>query len=424
MLSARALACGGLSLLACLFTAAVGKALPNTHAPAISTWDPRASSVVLGLGGGVTGAGSFAFKSYNANFSSSSGILSAQFGVHYVTFRNSDGAELARGVSAGGVALISLPLTPRYENLVPRTSFAFYIGGVPTALISGQLNYISVPLVLGMGLPYSPIPQLTLTPWVELSPGLNFDTHIEAVATNEAIASAMDGTLTRDEVEDLVREGLQIERNTTLGKRAGLSIAGHLGERVDLDVDWMLGAGHGGAMSLAAALVVRWDELVPSSTHAREEEDEDCNAIAARYHRQCPLRRPASAAPSSAAPVRSQPIAPSSASSGARRHVSPVRTNATHAPRQAPATPGHSPNSVPTSPAYSGGGAVAPQPLPWAAPPPAPQPSAQPAPPPAQGTTAKKPAPTAPSAPQPAPVPARPQPNELPPLQAAPPRTP
>jgi hypothetical protein len=421
----RAFAFGCLALLATLSTALVGHALPNTHGPAISTWDPRGSSVVFGLGGGVTGDGSFAFKSYNANFSSSSGVLSAQFGVHYVTFRNRDGAELARGASAGGVALINLPLTPRYENLLPRTSFAFYVGGVPTALISGQLNYISVPLVLGMGLPYSPIPQLTLTPWVELSPGLNFDTHIEAVATNDAIQSAMDGTLTRDEVEDLVRDGLQIERRTTLGKRAGLSIAGHLGERVDIDVDWMLGAGHGGAMSLAAALVVRWDTLVPAVAHERVDEDEDCDAIAARYHRHCPLRRPASAAPAAAgtaapASTHGQPL--HRGASGARHSISPAHATGTraHPPTAAP-RPAPTPAAVPTG---SGSAPVAPQaappppqtatqPLPWAAPPPA----AQPAP----SATPKKPAPSAPPA---APAPASPKLNELPPLQAAPPRTP
>jgi hypothetical protein len=396
---------------ALLSLATASHARPNTHAPAISTWDPRASSVVVGLGGAVSGDGAFAFKSYNANFSSSDGILSAQFGVHYVTFKDSDTAALARGVSAGGVALISLPLTPRFENGVPGTSFAFYVGGVPTAVFSGQLNYISVPLVLGVGLPYSPIEELTLRPWVELSPGLNFDTRIEAVATSEAVQSAMDGTLTRDEVEDLVKQGLKIDRETSVGKRVGISASGHLGERVDIDVNWMLGAGHAGAMSLGASLVVRWDAMVGVSSARREEEDEDCDAIARRYHQHCPLRRPASApaAPSGAAPVPSRVSPPSRRAPDARGRVSPMRPNAVRSRDSrwapAPATPARSPSAAPAS-----------DPAQRAAP--APQPAPQPRP----SATQKKAAPQA--TPQPTPAPARPKPDALPPLQAAPPRSP
>src|SRR5690606_21342887 len=138
-------------------------------------------------------------------------ILSAQFGAHYVTFEQDAAAPLARGVSAGGVALISLPLASRFDNGVPKSSFAFYIGGVPTAMFSGRLNFISVPLVLGVGLPFSPSPYVTFRPWVELSPGLNFDTRIDEVPARAAIQAAMDGTLTRDEVEDLIEEGLNIQ---------------------------------------------------------------------------------------------------------------------------------------------------------------------------------------------------------------------
>ena len=38
------------------------------------------------------------------------------------------------------------------------------MGGVPTALFSGQLNFISVPLVLGVGIPFSPAPWLSIQP--------------------------------------------------------------------------------------------------------------------------------------------------------------------------------------------------------------------------------------------------------------------
>jgi hypothetical protein len=391
-------------------------ARPNTHAPAISTWDPRASSVVFGLGRAVSGDGAFTFTSYNANFSSTNGVLSAQFGVHYTTFKDTDDGPTARGVSAGGVALISLPLSSRFENGVPGSSFAFYIGGVPTALISGQLNFISVPLVLGVGVPFSPSPYVTFRPWVELSPGLNFDTRIQAVSTDSAIQAAMDGTLTRAEVEALVEEGLDIQRATTVGKRAGLSIGVHLGERVDFDANLMLGAGHPGALSLGAGLVLRWDAMVHElddgadrerreRTLLEEEEAEDCAALAARYHRTCRLRR----APT---PERGPAHAPGS-------------------PRVRPATPQRR-----TAPAPAGAPrARAPMVTPRAAPPRAPAAGPRPSPPsprgnvrPTAGSTApattKKPAPTAPATPGTTPPAASPKPDALPPLQAAPPRTP
>jgi len=391
------------ALVLCLLLPGVAAARPNTHAPAVSTWDPRASSVVAGLGRAVSGEGSFSFTSYNANFSSTNGVLSAQFGVHYVTFGSSRDAVVARGVSAGGVALISLPLASRYENGVPKSSFAFYIGGVPTAMFSGQLNFISVPLVLGVGLPLSPSPYVTFRPWVELSPGLNFDTRIDAISTSAAVQAAMDGTLTRDEVEDLVEEGLNIERETTVGKRAGLSLAVHLGERVDIDGNLMLGAGRPGALSLGAALVFRWDAMVHNLDRAdrRDAEPESCVEIAARYHRQCPLRRePGRATPRSrSAPDPRRRAQPSS--SGAVRPPAPYRTPAPlTAPRVAPPVTSPAPGEAPapaTAPAPTSGSSSTKKPASSAAP----APSA---------------APSAPST--------RPKPGELPPLQAAPPRTP
>ena len=405
---------GALSLGFCLLVSARAAAKPNTHAPAISTWDARASSVVAGLGRAVSGEGAFSFTSYNANFSSTNGVLSAQFGVHYMTFTSDASAPVARGVSASGVALISLPLASRYENGVPRSSFAFYIGGVPTAMFSGQLNFISVPLVLGVGLPISPSPVVTFRPWVELSPGLNFDTRIDAVSTEAAIQAAMDGNLTREEVEDLVEEGLNIQRETTVGKRAGLSASVHLGERVDIDGNVMLGAGHAGALSLGAALVFRWDAMVHEldrSARRDDDGDESCAQLAARYHRQCRLRRdPGRAAPSrrsGADPRRRREPAPAS---GELRSRDSYRTPPGSAPRVAP------PAEFPRI-ATPGAGS--------------PPPSAAPAPAAPAGSTSapatKKAAPSSPPAASPAPSPpavTRPKPGELPPLQAAPPRTP
>jgi hypothetical protein len=364
--------------------AASAFALPNTHAPAISTWDARASSVVLGYGHSLGGAGDFTRLTYSANFSSSSGVLSAQFGVHYLTYRDHDDSVLARGFSAGGVALFNFPLGERFANGVPRSSFDFYVGGVPTALFSGQLNFISVPLVLGVGIPFSPAPWLSLQPWAELSPGLNFDTRIQEVSTTDAVQAAMDGTLTRSEVEDLVDQGLKITEETTLGTRAGVSITGHLGERVDLNVDFALGAQRHGSASLGAALVVRWDALVVGNEKPPQAEAEATRAVPpACAAWQVGLQRCVASPPSVPSSVPPANRAPAAGTrSGARRSAAPQS-----APRQRPA-------------------ALPPAPVPATAAPAAPS------------APRKKTAAPAGTAPSPAPA----APGALPPLQAAPPR--
>jgi hypothetical protein len=249
-----------------------------------------------------------------------------------------------------------------------------------------------VPLVLGVGVPFSPTPYITFRPWLELSPGLNFDTRInvDAVSTQDAIQSAMDGTLTEDEVRDLVEQGLEIQRETTLGRRAGLSFSAHLGKRVDFDLNLMLGAGRPSALSFGAALVVRWDTLVHELEHDGDGHlagEESCAAVAARYHRSCSGKRP-----------RTNPAG------------RPPASNPASDPRRRTPQPRVSP------------GAVAPV-VSESAPPSAPRPSPPSAAPSAPGSTsarsaAKKP----PSAPAPAPVP--PKTDALPPLQAAPPRLP
>jgi hypothetical protein len=389
-------ASGLLALATSGLSAAPAVARPNTHAPAISTWDARASSVVLGYGSSLGGAGEFTRLTYSANFSSTSGVLSAQFGVHYLTYRDHEDSVLARGVSAGGVALFNFPLAERFGNGVPRSSFDFYVGGVPTALISGQLNFISVPLVIGVGVPVSPTPWLSIEPWAELSPGLNFDTRIEAVSTASAVQSAMDGTLTRAEVEDLVDEGLKITEETTVGKRAGVSLTAHLGERVDLGLSLALGAGHTGSGSLGAALVVRWDAMVPGVRRATQpaagdtELERSVPPVCVAW--QTGLRRcvatPPRSAPAPTAPARRPPSS---------------RVPATTAPPAAYPRARGARRVAPVS-------AAPPAPLP---PPAAPLPGLPAAPP-------KKAPPAA------APAPAAPKPatgtDALPPLQAAPPR--
>lgn len=380
-------------LLSLLVSGAAG-ARPNTHAPAISTWDPRASSVVFALGRAVSGEGDFTLASYNANFSSTSGILSAQFGAHYVTYDDGSTPNGARGFSAGGVALISLPLSSRSADGIPGSTFAFYLGGVPTALFSGQRNFISVPLVLGVGVPVSPASAVTLTPWAELSPGLNFDTRIQAVSTSDAIQSAMDGTLTRQEVEDLVEEGLDISRETTLGTRAGLSLALHLGRDVDLDANLMIGAGQSSAIGLGAGLVFRWDSMVPGVLPEDERGDSSELDEGPRRLRRDP--RASADCPPAASPAAARE-APARATEGAdaRRQTRGARPPQVRTAVPAPAA---------TDRARAGAPSVAATP--------------------SNAAARKKGSATSPPAPSAAPAKPASQVPELPPLQAAPPKNP
>jgi hypothetical protein len=351
-------------VLACALALLVARgaaARPNTHAPAISTWDTRASNVAFGYQGALFGRTTSNVLSYSANFASTSGVLLAQFGLHYISYRRRDDEPIARGVSAGGVALFSFPLSERYTNGVPPSAVAFYVGGVPTALIAGRLNFLSVPAVIGVGVPLSPSPSVTLTPWLELSPGLNFDTRINEISTQEAIDAAIDGTLTQDEVEELVRQGLDAELETSLGARAGLSAAFHLGERVDLDADLSIG---GGAFSLGAGLVIRWDEIVPGVRPPSYGScaDIDERARACRAARRLPPTQPApTPAPRVSAPPGARPAAvplrraPAATRPGTTRPQTDARTKPAvrrAQPKPVP-TPQVSPRRTTTPPAQA-----------------------------------------------------------------------
>src|SRR6187399_1691686 len=125
--------------------------LAGTHPIVVSSWDARASNVSLGYRHGFMKGGGVNDVAYNADFSSTSGVLSAQFGLHYVNFTPADGNPTAHGLAATATALFHLPLTKRYENGLPVAALVFLVGSAPTTLVSGSLNYVTIPLVLGVG---------------------------------------------------------------------------------------------------------------------------------------------------------------------------------------------------------------------------------------------------------------------------------
>ena len=142
----------------------IASATAGTHAPAVSTYDTRASSIVFAYRRGFGSGGSFNTFSYNANFTSTTGRLSAQFGIHYVNYAAPSSAVVAHGVAGSGVAVMVFPITDRYADGVPRAALALHLGGVPTAYISGERNFLTLPFVLGFGVPLSPAKFVTITP--------------------------------------------------------------------------------------------------------------------------------------------------------------------------------------------------------------------------------------------------------------------
>ncbi|MEO7033329.1 MAG: hypothetical protein ABI548_05680 [Polyangiaceae bacterium] len=287
-------------------------ALPGTHAPAISTYDTRASSVVLAYRHGSSDAGPFNTYSYNANFSSTTGKLSAQFGIHYVNFASKENSSTAHGVGASGVALFVFPVAGRWLDGVPKAAIALDVGAVPTAYVSGQRNYLTLPVVLGFGVPLSPDRHITFTPWFEVAPSANLDTVFkpaevqigsnvvnqspECSSMDPAVLATCKVTLNQGAIEDAVKKGVTVNLSASVPMRAGLNGEIHLGESVDLNAYSgvsTLGGGFKGSSVLTAGVGItfRWDDIVPAVLPVeRRLERESCDAVEGRF-RSCPNSR-------------------------------------------------------------------------------------------------------------------------------------
>src|SRR6185369_3727044 len=275
-------------------------ALPGTHAPAISTYDTRASSVVLAYRHTSSDAGPLNTFSYNANFTNTTGILSAQFGIHYVNFDAKANDSTAHGVGASGVALFVLPVAARWDDGVPKAAIAFDIGSVPTVYVSGQRQYVTLPLVFGFGVPLSPHRAITLTPWFEASLSANLDTVFKS--TDISVDPSW-VTVTQDPnnptqtkvglkdgaVEAAVKNGVSIDSGFYVPMRAGLEADIHVSQTVDFNLYSSiatLGGAFGGAsaFTLGAGLSFRWDSIVPAVLPVdRRLEGEQCEAVEARF---------------------------------------------------------------------------------------------------------------------------------------------
>jgi hypothetical protein len=277
-------------------------ALPGTHAPAISTYDTRASSIVFAYRHGESDAGPFNTFSYNANFSSTTGKLSAQFGLHYVNYAPTNGDSKAHGIGASGVALFVFPVAGRWDDGVPKAALSFDLGLVPTAYVSGQRNFMTLPFVLGFGVPLSPARQITFTPWLEIAPSVNLDTVFHtADITVDPKSVTYDPTtgkasLDPSALESAVQKGVSVDFNASVPLRSGLEVAVHVSQSVDLNLyssAATLGGGFSGqsVLTLGAGLAIRWDDIVPAVLPVERRLDrEGCDAIEGRF-RSCPNSR-------------------------------------------------------------------------------------------------------------------------------------
>jgi hypothetical protein len=346
--------------------AAGAHARPGTHPVVVSTWDARASSVVFGYRHGSLDGGSLNMLSYHANFSSTGGKLSSQFGLYYLNLSSDAGDPTAHGLSGSATAVFNLPVTRRFDNGLPLTAIDFYVGSAPTALISGERNYLTLPLTLGFGVPITPVKAISITPWFEFSPSVNLDTEIHDfhIAPSDAdkyvTVNQMTGEVkvdfTSSDVEDLIGQTVDLKTSAAIGARAGLDIALHASDYFDFTANVGLSS-FGSAFSgtqvlyLGGGLVWRWDDIVPAVLPAEKRLlHESCDDVELRF-KSCPnsknWRSPEETqrlyGPQPGANPATAPAVPSTAPAAAP----PAPAAPTPSPAPAPASPNSAPPPAP-----------------------------------------------------------------------------
>jgi hypothetical protein len=327
----------------------------GTHPLVISTWDARASSITLGYRHGFTSGGGFNDVAYTANFSSTTGIVSAQFGLHYENLIQRDIPTL-HGLAATATAVFDLPLTPRHDDGLPTLALAPFIGAAPTGLVSGSINYITIPIVLGFGMPVTPAKFVTLTPWVEVSPAVNLDPEFKPYQLSPQDAAKIidpktgQVKLTQAEVQTLITQSTDLKASVGAGFRGGLNLALRLSPAVDVAADFAIssiGTAFAGptVYYVGGGFVWRWDDFVPAVLPPEQRlVHEDCDAIEARF-RMCP---------------NSERWKPPPAEPATKPGAVPPSPAAATVPAPAPAAPAPSPspqpptNALPAQPAGTG----------------------------------------------------------------------
>ncbi len=260
--------------LSCGLPASVGAQVETSggigaHAPAVSSYDSRASSVVFAYRRGVFDDGSLNTFSYSANFTSTTGILSSQFTLHYLNMGYGED-KTAHGLSGSATAVWVVPTDKRHDNGVPELALAPYLGITPTVFVGDKYVFGTLPLTLGMGFPMAPGSGVILTPWMEFSPSFNFASMVdlEGVDFDELNAQYAAGDeIDHDAVGDMLSSGFEIEMRTSQSLRGGVMANIALGYSADLNLYSMfstMGSSFRGTLvkQLGAALLLRWDSIV------------------------------------------------------------------------------------------------------------------------------------------------------------------
>jgi hypothetical protein len=325
---------GGASLVASLLWCAVAGATPGTNAPIVSTWDTASSSVVGAFTSAFFSGGHLDFVSYNANFSSTSSNISAQFGMHYVNYVPSENATVLDGFSGTAAFVYLAPVMPRWGSGLPKLAFGFYIGAAPTVLmsLSGGGSTVTgtastdfwAPLSLGLALPSAPSEHFSLVPWIEGSVGITAGASGSAsnlTLTSAQAASVLQsyqstGTLT---IPSSLLPTTSTSISAAADLRAGLLADIHIGRAIDLGATGMvgnLGSGFTGpfAVFLGGRLAWHWDDVVPAALTPKERLSwEHCEDIEEAMKQCGSAKASGPAAPGTTAPAKST-TAPSAAS--------------------------------------------------------------------------------------------------------------
>lgn len=380
----RGLTGAGLIGLALVGNPRSALATPGAHPALMSTSDTRASSVILAYRQAVGPLTGRVF-SYNANFTSTGGILSAQFGAHVLQLQESSDTKTMVGAAATGAAIWSIPLSQRFDNGVPRAALILYAGGAPNAAVSGKRNFLNVPIGIGLGSALSPASWISITPWFEAAPGLDLDTTIvepdlsQYAPNNGDIQQLINGQeavlLSEDDIKQVISDSVKVDLAFEMAMRAGLDVTLRMSESWSFNVNsylTSLGATFGGRKFVfaGAGLMFHWDDIVPAVLPpSRRLERESCDDIEARF-RMCPAGKVLSA------PPPTPPVCPDPAPL-----ASPVVSPTPQTPPQEPAAS----EPPPVAPAPTDASPTAP--LPGATPM---SPPATTAPPPSGPTTAPK----------------------------------
>ncbi|MBN2719009.1 MAG: hypothetical protein JXX14_24390 [Deltaproteobacteria bacterium] len=280
-------------------------AKPGTHGRAISTWDTTRSSIALMYHRGIILEGGLANNlSYNVNFTSTSGKLGSQFGLQYMNLSPREPQDTLHGGSVSAVALYGVPMGKRYSNGLPKAALSFFFGAVPAVHTNGKYTFSTFPLVFGLGVELNPIRHLSITPWVEGAPSFNFDSVIRYDAFQNRInqgtiddiqidygpnGEILDVSVDNAVVEDLLDDAIEYELAIAFRIRGGVSITGHIGDRLDVQVNAsvvQMGNDFDAkpTVSFGGGLVWAWDDA-PMGILPEEERAStlSCKAVEARY---------------------------------------------------------------------------------------------------------------------------------------------